>query len=139
MLYAIHFSSGYGATAQMSSGTGLCRAMDQGSHACDPWSSATPRPPPAPSLLGRVLSVVVTVVASLHVADPVGPHRRVKEQGRALRGRVPFGKPFEGVEQDVVGERHLIRREVAFEHAPVWAKLFNAARHQGRHRRGQLV
>src|SRR6266849_11129330 len=113
--------------------------MDQVSPACDPWSSATLRPPPAPSLLDRVPSVVVTVVASLHGADPVGPYRGVMEQGRALRGGVPRGKPFEGVEQNVVGERHLIRREVAFEHAPVWAKLFNAARHQGRHRRGQLV
>ena len=34
--------------------------------------------------------------ALLPVADPVGPHRRVMEQGRALRGRVPRGKPFEG-------------------------------------------
>ena len=54
-------------------------------------------PPPAPSLLGRVPSVVVTVVASLHVADPVGPYRGVMEQGRALRGGVPRGKPFEGL------------------------------------------
>src|SRR5215475_15081647 len=38
----------------------------------------------------------------LHVADPVGSHRRVMEQGRALRGRVLLGKPFEGVEQHVV-------------------------------------
>jgi hypothetical protein len=32
-----------------------------------------------------------------------------------------------------VRERHLIRWEVAFEHAPIWAKLLNAIRHQGRH------
>src|SRR5436309_1211747 len=98
--------------------------MDQGSYACARWSSATPRPLPAPSLLGRVLSVVVTLVASLHVADPVGPHCRAMEQGRALRGRVPLRKPFEGVEQNMVRDRHLIRREVAFERAPVGAKLF---------------
>ena len=93
--------------------------MDQVSHACDTWSSETQRPPPERSLLGRVPSVVIPVVAPLDVADPVGPNRRVMEQGRALSGRVTLGKPFEGVEQDVVGERHLIRREVAFEHAPV--------------------
>ena len=40
----------------------------------------------------------------LGLADPVGPHRRVMEQGRALRSRVLLGKPFEGIEQDVVGE-----------------------------------
>src|SRR5712691_3554409 len=113
--------------------------MDQVSPACDPWSSATLRPPPAASLLGRVPSVVVTVVASLHGADPVGTYRCVMEQGRALRGRVPRGQPFEGVEQDVVGERHLIRREFAFEHALVGAKLRNAVCHEGRHCRGQLI
>ena len=42
------------------------------------------------------------VVVPLAVADPVGPHRRVMEQGRTLRGRVLLGKPFEGVEQDMV-------------------------------------
>jgi hypothetical protein len=77
--------------------------------------------------------VDVAAVAPLAVADPVCPNGRVMEQGRALSGRVPLGKPFEGVEQDVVGERHLIRRKVAFEHAPVWAKLLNAVRHQGGH------
>jgi hypothetical protein len=77
--------------------------------------------------------VGVAAVAPLAITDPVCPNRRVMEQGRALTGRVPLGKPFEGVEQDVVGERHLIRREVAFEHAPVWAKLLNAVRHQGGH------
>ena len=101
--------------------------------------SETQRPPPEPSLLGNVPSVVVAGVAPLDVADPVGPHRRVVEQGRALRGRVPLGKPFEGVEQDVVGERHLIRREVAFEHAAVGAKLLDAVGHERRHRRGQLL
>jgi len=46
-------------------------------------------------LVGRVPSVAV--LAPLDVADPVGPHGRVMEQGRALRGRVPLRKPFEGV------------------------------------------
>jgi len=117
----------------------VCSALDQVSPACDPWSFATLRPPPAPSLLGRIPSVVVTVVASLYVTDPVGPYRCVMEQGRALRGGVPRGKPFEGVEQDVVGERHLIRREVAFEHTSVGAKLLNAVGHERCYRRGQLV
>src|SRR5712691_1877825 len=39
----------------------------------------------------------------------------------------------------MVGERHLIGWKVAFEHAPVRAKLLNAERHEGRHGRGQLV
>ena len=97
------------------------------------------RPSPALSLLPRIPAVVVAVVVPLPLADPVGSHRCVMEQGRALRSRVPLGKPFEGVEQDVVRERYLIRREVAFEHAPIRAKLRNAGGHEGRHCRGQLV
>jgi hypothetical protein len=102
----------------LDSGTGLGRTLDQGAHACTPWSSATLRSPPALLLLGRLPAGSVT---PLPVADPVGPHRRVMEQGGALRRRVPLGKPFEGVEEDVVGERHLIHREVTFKHAAVRA------------------
>src|SRR6266566_4111786 len=91
-------------TRRLPSDNSLCSAMDQVSHACNTWPSETLRPPPEPSLLGRVPLVVVAVVAPLDVADPVGPHRRVMEQGRALHGRVPLGKSFEGVEQDMVGE-----------------------------------
>ena len=58
----------------------------------------TQRPPPEPSLSGNVPSVVVAGDAPLDVADPIGPNRRVMEQGRALSGRVPLGKPLEGVE-----------------------------------------
>src|SRR5712691_9399572 len=117
-------------------GAGGVQALHQGSHTWKTWPSTTPRPPPALSLRGRVPSVVVTGLASLHVADPVGSHRRVMEQRRTLRGGVSLGKPFEGVEQDVVRERYLIGREVAFKHAPVGAKLRNAVRHEGCHRRG---
>lgn len=56
------------------------------------------RPPPQPSLRGRVPSVVVAVAAPLDAADPVCPNRSVMEQGRTLGGRVTLGKPFEGVE-----------------------------------------
>src|SRR5438093_1315859 len=59
----------------------------------------------------------------LGLADPVGPYRRVMEEGRALHRRVSLGQPFEGVAQDLVRERHLIWWEVAFEHTPVRAKL----------------
>ena len=83
--------------------------------------------------------VVMAVVALLDRADPVGPHRRVMEQGRALRRRVPLRHPFEGIEQDVVGERHLIHREVAFKHAPVRTKLLNTVRQEGCHRLRQRV
>jgi hypothetical protein len=44
------------------------------------------------------------VAALLDVADPIGPHRRVMEQGRALSDRTALGKAFEGIEQDVVRE-----------------------------------
>src|SRR4029453_11259892 len=83
------------------------------------------------AVFGGQSPVGVAAVAPLAVADPVCPNGRVMEQGCAFSGRVPVGKPFEGVEQNVVGERHLIRWEVAFEHAPVWAKLLNAVCHQG--------
>jgi hypothetical protein len=137
--YAIHLTSGRVHQRGLAFGTGLGRVMDQESSACDPRLSARPRPSPALVLLGRSLEAIVAVVTSLLVADPVGPHCRVMEQGRALRRRVPLGKPFEGVEQDVVGERHLIHREVTFKHAAVRAKLLNAVRHEGRHRLRQLV
>ena len=91
---------------------------------------------PSTTQLGRALWGVVTMGALLPAADPVGPHRRVMEQGCALRGRVPLGKPFEGVEQDVVRKRHLVRWEIAFEHTPVGAKLLNTRGHKGRYRRG---
>src|SRR5260370_37612734 len=81
---------------------------------------------------------VVAFVAPLSVADPVCPNRSVMEQRRTLRGRVTFGKPFEAVEQYVVGERHLIRREVAFEHAAVRAKLLDAVGYEGSHSLSQL-
>ena len=72
----------------------------------------------------------------LDLADPVGPYRRVMEEGRTLRRRVSLGQPFEGVAQDLVRERHLIRWEVAFEHTPVRAKLLNTRGYKGRYRRG---
>ena len=45
------------------------------------------------------------------------------EHSGALGGRVAFGQPFEGVIHHVVGVRHLVNREVAFEHAPVGTEL----------------
>jgi hypothetical protein len=61
------------------SGTGVCRAMDQVSHTCETWLSETQRPSPERSLLGKVLSVVIAVIAPLDVAHPIGPNRRVME------------------------------------------------------------
>jgi len=58
---------------------GCVQAMNQGSHTYKLWPSATPKPPPALSLRGRVPSAVVTGVASLHGADPIGSRRRVME------------------------------------------------------------
>ena len=60
--------------------------MDQGSHACDLWTSATLRPLPKLPLLRRIPAVGVATVAPLPLADPVGSHRRVMEQCRAFRG-----------------------------------------------------
>src|SRR5262245_15359134 len=60
------------------------------------------------------------------------------EQGGALSGRIPLGKPFEGVKQNVMRERHFIRREVALEHTPVRTKLLDAICHEWRHGGGQL-
>jgi hypothetical protein len=64
-------------------------------------------------LLGMIPSVVIAVVAPLDLADPVGPHRRVMEQGRTLHGRVPRGKPFESIKQAgllIVGPRTPVGR-----------------------------
>src|SRR6266705_2121549 len=102
---------------------GCVQALVQGLQTWKTWPSMTLRPPPALSLRGRVPSVVVTGLASLHGADPVGSHRRVMEQRRTLRGGVSLRKPFEGVEQDVVRERYKIKREVAFKHEPVRTTL----------------
>src|SRR5262249_56647681 len=80
----------------------------------------------------------VVAALELGVADPVGADRSVMEQGRALGGRITLGKPFERVEQDVVRKRHLIRREVAFEHASLGAARLNAVGRKRSHRGGQF-
>src|ERR1700730_3140096 len=56
-------------------------------------------------------------------ADPIRASSRVVKQGGPLGGRVALRKQFESIEQDVVGKRDLIDREVTFEHAPVRAHL----------------
>ena len=71
-------------------------------------------------------------------ADPIGASSRVVKQGGPLGGRVALGEPFEGVEQHVVGERYLIDREVALEHAPVRGELLDTVAHDRSDGRGQL-
>lgn len=90
-----------------------------------------------PSMLGRVPSVVLTIVGTLDVY-PVDTRSRVMEHRSALGSRVASGQPFEGVIQHVVRVGHLIHGEVAFKHTPVGAELLDAIRHQGGHRRRQL-
>src|SRR5438128_9159452 len=77
-------------------------------------------------------------LGALGVADPVCPNRSVVEQGCALGGGEILRIPLEGVEQYVMGERHLVHREVAFEHAAARAELLDAVSHQRSHRLGQL-
>src|SRR5438270_11972788 len=72
------------------------------------------------------------------VADPIGANSRVVKQGGTLGARVAVGEPFEAVEQDVMGERYLVDRKVALEHAPVRAELLDAIAYDRRHRRGQF-
>jgi hypothetical protein len=57
---------------------------------------------------------------------PVDPRRRVMEHRGALGSRVALGQPFEGVVHHVIGEGHLIHREVAFEHTPIGTELLYA-------------
>jgi hypothetical protein len=69
------------------------------------------RPQSRPSVLGRVLSVVVGRLDGY----PIDTRRCVMEHRSALSSRVALAQPFEGVIQDVIGVGHLINREVAFE------------------------
>ena len=48
------------------------------------------------------------------------------EHRGALAGRIALRQPLEGVIHNIVGVGHLIRREVAFEQAPVGAELLDA-------------
>src|SRR5215469_10762086 len=72
------------------------------------------------------------------VDDAVGANSRVVKQGGAFGRRVGLGEPLEAVEQDVMGERYLIDREVALEHAAVGAELLDAVAHDRSDRPGQL-
>lgn len=59
------------------------------------------------------------------------------EHGLALGGRVALGQTLEGVEQHIVGVRHLVRREVALEHTPLRAELLDTVVHKWRQTLGQ--
>ena len=58
--------------------------------------------------------------------QPVDPGGGVVEQGCLFTRREVMGEAFESVPQHGVGTRYLVHREVAFKHAPVWAKLLDA-------------
>src|SRR5215469_1958256 len=75
----------------------------------------------------------------LGVIDPIGAGSRVMKQRSTLGRRIALREPFEAVEEHVMGERNLVDREVALEHAPVRAKLLDAVAHDRSNRRGQLL
>ena len=70
--------------------------------------------------------------------NPVDTDGRVVKHGGALGSRVALRQPFERVVHNIVGVRHLVDREIAFEHAAVGAELLDTILHQGGQRRGQL-
>src|SRR5262245_61854567 len=57
---------------------------------------------PTRILVPAVMDASLPAYVPLDIADPVGANRSIMKKRSALRGRVMFGEPFEGVEQDVV-------------------------------------
>src|SRR5271169_2542839 len=74
-----------------------------------------------------------------HVADCDRRGRPCRKQRRALGARVALAEPPEAVEQDVMGERYLVDREVALEHTAVRAELLDAVAHDGSDGGSQLL
>ena len=66
--------------------------------------------------------------------DPVDLSSGIMEHCCSLRLRIGFGQPLKCVIHNIVGERHLVRWEVAFEHAPVRPELLDTIVHPRRHR-----
>jgi hypothetical protein len=111
-------------------------------HGIEPLSQQCP---PSPRLWPRLTqSSSVSPGTPLHaesqglLVNPVDTDGVIVEHGSALCSRVTFGQPFEGVVHDIVGVRHLVDREVAFEHAAVGTELLDTVMHQGGQRCSEL-
>src|SRR5262245_20797167 len=128
-------------------GVGLCVATSRSALAttapCVEWPDPQPGCVPNGPILDRGASRAAPVEnvpgAGSGVFDAVGLDGGVVEHGRTLGGRVALREALEGVEQDVVREGELVRREVALEHAPLRPEQLDARCEERRDPRGDLL